>query len=60
MSCNMNLYIMKMQYVIREGISVDHLSTANLLVIAYSWFSVFLLGYGSPYMGHHFQVQEAC
>ena len=40
--------------MIRESISVDHLSTAYLLVIVHIWFSVFLLGCGSPYMGISF------
>ena len=35
-------------------ISVGRLSIANLLVIVHGWFSVFLLGCGSPYMGISF------
>ena len=60
MKCNMDLNVMKLECDIKGCIGVDHLSTANLLVIVHSWFSVFLLGCGSPYMGHHFQVQVAC
>ena len=54
MDCNMDSYVMKLLSVISESISVGHLSTANLLVIAHIWFSVFLLGCGSPYMGTSF------
>ena len=39
---------------------IEHLSIANVLVIAHTVFSISLLGVGSPYMGHHFQVQAAC
>ena len=41
-------------------LSVNHLSNAIVLVIAYIWFSISLLGCGSPFMGHHFQVQVIC
>ena len=51
---------MKLECDISECIGVDHLSTATLLVIVHSLFSAFLLGRGSPFMGHHFQVQVAC
>ena len=39
---------------------LEHLSIANVLVIAHIVFSIFLLGVGSPYMGHYFQVQAIC
>ena len=45
---------MKMYSVIKESSNVGHLSTANLLVIVHIWFSIFLLGCGSPYMGISF------
>ena len=35
-------------------ISVNLQSNAIILVIAYIWFSISLLGCGAPYMGHHF------
>ena len=37
-----------------------HISNANVLVIAHIMFSISLLGVGSPYMGHYFQVQVIC
>ena len=39
---------------------IKHLSIANVLVTAHTVFSISLLGVGSPYMGHYFQVQVAC
>ena len=39
---------------------IEHLSIANVLVIAHIVFSISLLGIGSPFMGHYFQVQVAC
>mgnify|MGYP003702614017 CR=1 FL=1 len=39
---------------------IEHLSIANVLVIAHIVFSISLLGGGSPYIGHFFQVQVAC
>ena len=39
---------------------IKHLSIANVLVIAHTVFSISLLGIGSPYTGHHFQVLVAC
>ena len=39
---------------------IEHLSIANVLVTAHTMFSISQLGVGSPYMGHHFQVQVAC
>ena len=39
---------------------IEHLSIANVLVIAQTVFSISLLGVGAPYMGHYFQVQVAC
>ena len=45
---------------VRLFIHVTHLSNANILVIAHIMFSISLLGIGSPYMGHHFQVQVTC
>ena len=41
-------------------ILVKYLSNANVLVIAHIMFNISLLGVGSPYMGHHFQVQVTC
>ena len=38
----------------------EHLSIANVLVIAHTMYSISLLGIGSPFMGHYFQVQVAC
>ena len=34
--------------------------TANVLVIAHTMFSISLLGVGSPFMGHYFQVHVVC
>ncbi|GMP87678.1 hypothetical protein CsSME_00039951 [Camellia sinensis var. sinensis] len=34
---------------------IEHLSIANVLVIAHTVFSISLLGVGSPFMGHYFQ-----
>ena len=39
---------------------LEHLSIANVLVIAHIVFSIFLLGVDSPYMGHLFHVQVVC
>ena len=39
---------------------IEHLSIANVLVIAHTVFSISLLGVGSPFMGHYFQVQVVC
>ena len=39
---------------------LEQLSTANVLVTAHTEYSISLLGVGSHYMGHHFQVQVAC
>ena len=39
---------------------VKHLSKANVLVFAHIMFSISLLGVGSLYMGHHFQVRMVC
>ena len=39
---------------------VNHLSNFNVLVISLVGFSISLLGFGSPYLGHYFQVQETC
>ncbi|CAL5368263.1 unnamed protein product [Camellia sinensis] len=41
-------------------ISVKHLSNANVLVNSDILFSISLLDCGSPYLGHHFQVQVIC
>ena len=38
----------------------EHLSIADVLVIAHTVFGISLLGIGSPYGGHYFQVQVAC
>ena len=51
---------MKLYCDISWLISASHLSNANVLVISHTWFSISLLGIGSPCMGHHFQVQEIC
>ena len=60
MKCNIDLNVMIRYRGISGNISVDHLSNAVILVIVYSWFSIFLLDCGSPYMGQHFQVHVAC
>ena len=39
---------------------IEHLSIANVLVIAHTVFSISLLGVGSPFMGYYFQVQVVC
>mgnify|MGYP003702947949 CR=1 FL=1 len=39
---------------------IEHLSIANVLVIAHTVFSIFLLGGGLLYIGHQFQVQVVC
>ena len=54
------LYVMEFDDVVIWFISVNHLSNAIVLVIVHIWFSISLLGCGSPYMGHYFQVQVAC
>ena len=56
----MNVSIVELKSVVNWFISVNHLSNANVIVISHNWFSISLLGYGSPYMGHHFQVQVIC
>ena len=56
----MYIIVMELYWVVGWFTSVGHLSYANVLVIAHIWFSIFLLGFGSPYMGHHFQVQVTC
>ena len=38
---------------------IEHLSIANVLVIAHTVFSISLLGVGSPYMEHYFQVHTS-
>ena len=40
-------------------IAIEHLSIANVLVIAHTVFSISLLGIDSPFMGHYFQVHVA-
>ena len=45
---------------LRRFISVKHLSNANVLVISHMWFSISLLDFGSPFMGHHFRVKMVC
>ena len=58
------LNMMKMSIGFGNGISwftcVKHLSDANVLVNSHIMFSVSLLGFSSPYLGHHFQVQVTC
>ena len=39
---------------------IEHLSIADVLVIAHTVFSISLLGVGSPFMGDYFQVQVVC
>ena len=39
---------------------IEHLSIANVLVIAHTVFSISLLGVGSPFIGHYFLVQVVC
>ena len=39
---------------------IELLSIANVLVTAHTVFNISLLGGGSPYMGHYFQVQVVC
>ena len=56
----MNVFGMKLGSVVCWFTSVNLLSNANVLVISHNWFSISLLGIGSPYMGHHFQVQVIC
>ena len=56
----MNIVVMKWKWVMNWFMEIEHLSIANVLVIAHTVFSISLLGFGSPYMGHHFQVQVAC
>ena len=50
----------ELKSVVSWFISVNHISNAIVLVISHTWFSISLLGIGSPYMGHHFQVQVIC
>ena len=38
----------------------EHLTYANVLVISHIWFNISLLGFGAPFLGHHFQVQVTC
>ena len=54
------LIVMELNCVVNWFTSVSHLSYANVLVIVHIWFSISLLGFGSHYMGHHFQVQMVC
>ena len=52
--------VMELDDVVNWFKRINHLSYANVLVIAYIWFSISLLGCGSPYMGHYYQVQVIC
>ena len=56
----MDVFVVELKSIVSWFISVNHLLNANILVIAHNWFSISLLGFGSPYMGHHFQVQVIC
>ena len=56
----MNIVVMKWKWIMNWFMEIEHLSIANVLVIAHTVFSISLLGVGSPYMGHYFQVQVAC
>ena len=56
----MNIFVMELESVVSWVTSVNHLSNANVLVISHIRFSISLLGFDSPYMGHHFQVQVIC
>ena len=56
----MDILVMDLDCVVCWFIWVKHLSNANVLVIAHIMFIISLLGVGSPYMGHHFQVQVIC
>ena len=40
--------------------SIEHLSDTDSLVNSHILFSISLLGFGSPYLGNHFQVQVTC
>ena len=40
--------------------SIEHLSDADSLVNSHILFCISLLGFGSPYLGNHFQVQVTC
>ena len=46
----------ELESVVSLFISVNHISNAIVLVISHTWFSISLLGIGSPYMGHHYQA----
>ena len=35
---------------------IEHLSIANVLIIAHTVFSISLVGVSAPFMGHYFQV----
>ena len=56
----MDIFVMELGCAVCWFILVKNLSNANVLVIAHIMFSISLLGVGSPYMGHHFQVQVIC
>ena len=56
----MNIVVMKWKWVMNWFMEIEHLSIADVLVIAHTVFSISLLGAGSPFMGHYFQVQVAC
>ena len=53
----MNIVVMKWKWVMNWFMEIEHLSIANVLVIAHTVFSISLLGFSSPFMGHYFQVQ---
>ena len=56
----MDVLDVELKSVVSLFISVNYISNAIVLVISHTWFSISLLGIGSPYMGHHFQVQAIC
>ena len=56
----MNIVVMEWKWIMNWFMKIEHLSIANVLVIAHTVFSISLLGCGSPFMGRPFQVQVAC
>ena len=50
----MNVMVMSWKWVMNWFMKFEHLSIANVLVIAHTVFSISLLGCGSPYMGISF------
>ena len=52
--CVIDISVMKLYIDVIDYLVIDHLSNATALVNSYTWFSIFLLGCGSPYMGTSF------